>query len=355
MSTPSNSDSDLSPVEDLESPETTASGQSRPKTNEELTAEHHGQGVSSKYCLRPRKVTEESIYRAPWQNERKRKREQSQGKNDQIEKIDHTQNEKRRRQHSTAENVQITKIIDDDNETEDEGESGTATPEKIAASVPRAAAPASSSQQPAHGILLLLKAAALLGHNETPCTSPACPIFESHGSGLYRHPEPVPDSALANAYFAPSIPPPIVVAAFNAAAQDKPSLADLHTKDVFFAEHTAPCRPSKHLDKTWKLQCRSERCGVAQGGVLPHKKGVYLHLGLDASPHLAAKVGWCFGVSNPPPEVWEAALRCKDGVDMEGDQELVDDFSAHHVRFAHGHSGVDAFTEWQKERMRERP
>ncbi|KAL9009319.1 MAG: hypothetical protein Q9173_005641 [Seirophora scorigena] len=355
MPTPSNSDSDLSPVEDLEWAETTASGKSKPKKKKELTAEQHAQGVSSEYSLRPRKVTEESIYRAPWQNERKRKRDQSTGKNDQIVKIDHAQNEKRRRQNSRAENVQITKIIDDDNETEDEGKSGTATPEHIAASVPRSAAPASSSQQPAHGILLLLKAAALLEHNETPCTSPACPISEPHGCGLYRHPQPVPESALANAYFAPSIPPPIVVAAFNAAAQDKHSLADLRTKDVFFAEHTAPCRPSKHLDKTRKPQCRSERCGVAQGGMLHHKKGAYLHLGLDANSHLAAKVGWCFGVSNPPPEVWEAALRCKDGVDIEGDQELVDDFSAHHVRFAHGHSGVDAFREWQKERMREGP
>ncbi|KAI4199919.1 MAG: hypothetical protein LQ350_004271 [Teloschistes chrysophthalmus] len=66
------------------------------------------------------------------------------------------------------------------------------------------------------GISTILHAASLLDHSATtPCTHAHCPITTPHGSGLYRHPIPIPGSDRANAYFAPSVPPLEVVAAFN--------------------------------------------------------------------------------------------------------------------------------------------
>lgn len=205
---------------------------------------------------------------------------------------------------------------------------------------------------PAPGFQMLLDAAALLGTNDISCTSFGCPIKGPHPEGLYRYPGPVPNSDLANEYFAPSIPPPAVVEAFNRIA-GRPSLNDLHVKDYFFDYHTLPCRPSKHLPKVWKVPCKSQRCGV-QG---PHNKGAYLHDGLDASLGRAREVSFCFGISNPPPRVWEAALRIVDHTATAADNEHVDDFSAHHVRFdtEKGSTNAKPFQEWQKERMAARP
>ncbi|KAL8643726.1 MAG: hypothetical protein Q9210_007584, partial [Variospora velana] len=47
-----------------------------PEATTELNAEGHAQLVQEEYNLRPRKATEESIYRASWQNERNRRRQQ---------------------------------------------------------------------------------------------------------------------------------------------------------------------------------------------------------------------------------------------------------------------------------------
>ncbi|KAI4104590.1 MAG: hypothetical protein L6R37_003194 [Teloschistes peruensis] len=87
-------------------------------------------------------------------------------------------------------------------------------------STPRAPQPPTFPPPPpvaaTDGISALLHAAALIHRaSTTTCTSPHCPITTPHGEGLYRHPFPVPRSERANGYFAPSTPPPDVVAAFN--------------------------------------------------------------------------------------------------------------------------------------------
>ncbi|KAL8733196.1 MAG: hypothetical protein Q9166_002213 [cf. Caloplaca sp. 2 TL-2023] len=205
----------------------------------------------------------------------------------------------------------------------------------------------------------LIQAAIWVEQNDIPCTSPNCPVGHPHGEGLYRYEGEVPNSDLANVYFAPSIPPPAVVEAFNK-INGRPSWQDLVIKDRFFDYHTVPCRPSKHLDKVGKLQCKSKNCGVESQ---PHQKGLYLDLGFDASLVTMRNTNHIFGISNPPPKVWDAAVRMKNGNGTERDHELVHDFSAHHTRWEDGdriqwEGGLipaREFKKWQKEWKSQRP
>ncbi|KAI4115949.1 MAG: hypothetical protein LQ338_007786 [Usnochroma carphineum] len=281
-----------------------------PEIKKELS-EDYTELLRTGHNLRRRDATDFSPYLAPWQQERQR------------------------RQQSKAD-VKI--------QMEDETEDEPGTP-KTLANIPLAEA----SPRPWYKFEMLLQAAALLDAEEIRCTSFGCPITEPHGEGLYQYAGEVPNSDLANQFFAPSIPPPSVVEAFNSVL-DRPTLNSLYMKDYFFEYHTAPCRPSKYLSKVWKTKCKSKHCGVQE----PHNKGAYLHKGIDANRSLARRVDCCFGISNPPPTVWDAALRIVEGKGTGEDQELVDDFSAHHVRFDHGGENVAAFQRWQKQRMSER-
>ncbi|KAL8725623.1 MAG: hypothetical protein Q9181_006344 [Wetmoreana brouardii] len=196
------------------------------------------------------------------------------------------------------------------------------------------------------GISLLLRVAALMERNKVPCQSDRCPVSYPHGEGLYRHPNEVANSELANIFFAPSVPPPSVVEAFNNIA-GMPSWGDLHIKDGFFECHTAPCWPSKHLKKMLKQQCKSSHCGISEQ---THKRGIYLHNSLDPSHALARQVHHIFGLSNPPTQIWDAALRLENGTEMADDRDLVDDFTAHHGRLDDDSPAAKDFKAWQKER-----
>ncbi|KAL8747847.1 MAG: hypothetical protein Q9184_007548 [Pyrenodesmia sp. 2 TL-2023] len=280
------------------------------------------------YNLRRRSTVDNgsSPYLAPWQNERR------------------LATTRPRKSQSTPK----AKKPEVDIKMEDETDDDESFSERLA-SIPLA-----GSRRPGHGFQMILEAAALLEANEIPCTSFGCPIQEPHGEGLYRYKGKVPNSDLANQYFWPSVPSPEVVEAFNA-IDGKPSWSELNTKDRFFEFHTAPCRASKHLSRVWKLPCKSAHCGMLEPH---HKKGAYLHNGLDASLNLARRVKHCFGISNPPPEIWAAAIRIEDEVATPRDRELVDDFSAHHVRFEWRRDNADAlkkFTAWQNQRKSDRP
>ncbi|KAI4237948.1 MAG: hypothetical protein LQ352_007905, partial [Teloschistes flavicans] len=139
------------------------------------------------------------------------------------------------------------------------------TEKGISMSIRAAALVADPNRQIEDGPSLLLRAAALMERSTIRCTSSKCPITHPHGEGLYRHPFPVPNSELANLYFAPSIPPPHVVAAFNTAFKKTTATpaSCLDVKAAFFDHHTSPCRPSKHLVKVGKLHCKSQHCGLA--------------------------------------------------------------------------------------------
>ncbi|KAL8947269.1 MAG: hypothetical protein Q9222_006428 [Ikaeria aurantiellina] len=226
------------------------------------------------------------------------------------------------------------------------------TQNKRSGAQPQEAAAVSGSGTHEDGISLILRAATLLERNEIPCSMPDCPVTQPHGEGYYRHPEEVPDSALANAAFAPSIPPPSVVRAFNNLTT-LPSFDDIRLKQKFFDYHTLPCRPSKHLHKlSTTTQCTSRNCGV---NVHPHHEGLYLHDGLDASLSLARYVHYVFGISNPPADIWAAAIKKENGDASEREIELVDDFSAHHVVFEDGAMRGDGFKAWQEARKAQRP
>lgn len=324
----SDSDSDLSEVMEVEWPE----GQTKkPEMKAAIKAEigeEYTELYRTGYNLRRRSTADDgsSPYLAPWQNERRLA----------------TTRTRRPRSKRNVEEPEVEIKMED--ETEDD-ESFLERLDSI---------PLAEPCRPGHGFQLILEAAALLEANEIPCTSIGCPIQEAHGEGLYRYEGKVPNSDLANQYFWPSVPPPAVVEAFNA-IDGKPSWNELNTKDRFFEFHTAPCRPSKHLSRVWKLSCKSAHCGMLDS---PHKKGAYLHNGLDASLSLARRVKHCFGISNPPPEIWAAAIRIEDGVASLSDQTLVDDFSAHHVRFEWTKNNADAlknFTAWQNQRKDDRP
>lgn len=229
---------------------------------------------------------------------------------------------------------------------EDESDDQTGKAKQLAESPLARTSPSSDD-----GISMLLQAAVLLERSDIPCNAFGCPIKEPHSEGLYLHPQAVPNSSMANAFFAPSIPPPSVVEAFNNIT-GRPSLRDLHTKDYFFDYHTAPCRPSKHLSKVAKTVCRSNNCGVVGQ---PHKKGIFLQDGLDPSYNLARRVNHMFGISNPPAKVWDAGIRYVDGVGNLDDYELVEDFRAHHVRLADNATNRKEFYRWQQHRRADRP
>ncbi|KAL8933242.1 MAG: hypothetical protein Q9216_006454 [Gyalolechia sp. 2 TL-2023] len=302
----SDSDSDLSSVMDVDWPEETTT---EPKVKQESNKEY-AELMRTGHHLRHREPT---TYLAPWQIEKKR----------------------RQSERSKA-------LIKEENESEDEVKETARL-----ASIPFA----SSTPPPTDGISMLLQAAVLLERRQVPCDASACPIKEPHSEGLFLHPGEVPDSGMANTYFAPSIPPPSVVRAFNKVGE-RPTWDDLYTKDYFFEYHTAPCRPSKNLSKAAKTVCRSKTCGVIGQ---PHSKGIFLQDGLDPSNSLARRLNYVFGISNPPPAVWESAIRCTDGVGSQQDFELVQDFRAHHVRLENNATDRLEFYRWQQHQRAERP
>ncbi|KAL8932716.1 MAG: hypothetical protein Q9211_006158 [Gyalolechia sp. 1 TL-2023] len=302
----SDSSSDLSSVMDVEWPEEKGA---MPKVNQEPT-EDNAELMRTGHNLRRRETT---TYLAPWQIERQQRR-------------------------SEKSKVSI--------QTKDESEDEITKAQRLASSPLASWTPPSTD-----GISMLLQAAALLERSEIPCDALDCPIKEPHFEGLFLHPEQVPDSSMANTFFAPSVPPPSVVRAFNNIS-GRPSWDDLQTKDSFFNHHTAPCRPSKNLSKVGKTPCKSKNCGAIGQ---PHNKGLFLQDGLDPSNNLARRVKYIFGISNPPPHVWESAIRFIDGVGDQHDFELVEDFRAHHVRLENGATDKAEFYRWQQQTRAERP
>ncbi|KAI4235727.1 MAG: hypothetical protein L6R40_006416 [Gallowayella cf. fulva] len=307
--------------------------------------EEYAELIQTGYNLRRRSAVEESPYLAPWQLERQRKRRERSGILPGMENKDMGTSDTSMRGMSKPARPQPARRLPTLQSESD----------KRAQRTPSSASTGETDRK-IDGFALLLQAAILKEQNDIPCSSSGCPVAHPHGEGLYQYEGEVPNSDLANAYFAPSIPPPVVVEAFN---NDRPSWNDIHTKDHFFNYHTIPCRPSKHLRKVSTLPCTSEHCGV-EG---PHKKGLYLEYDLDASLFMQRNTNHIFGLSNPPLKVWDAALRMKDNNATERDNELVRDFSAHHSRwedgvilnFPGGTRDNKWFVNWQKEWKSRRP
>ncbi|KAL8685857.1 MAG: hypothetical protein Q9224_005642, partial [Gallowayella concinna] len=218
--------------------------------------EEYAELMRTGYNLRRRIAAEESPYLASWQHEKERKRRERLEAASRIEK----------------EEMEVSSVSMG-------GTTLIASPQISQTPLTRVL-PESTTQtastwengQNEEAFTRLLRAAILREQNDIPCTSPNCPVTHPHGEGLYLYEGEVPNSGWAKVYFAPSIPPPAVVEAFNK-IDGLPSWDDLNIKDRFFQYHTVPCRPSKHLNKVGKRPCTSQHCGVEE----PHQTGLYLH------------------------------------------------------------------------------
>ncbi|KAI4127045.1 MAG: hypothetical protein LQ338_003414 [Usnochroma carphineum] len=86
--------------------------------------------------------------------------------------------------------------------------------------------------------------------------------------------------------------------------------------------------------------CRDSSCPLK----FPHSPGLYLHLN---QPSRFTQIPPHFGASNPPPHIWEARDRFRDGKQSEADVEIIMGFiGAHHVPW------TDREVEEQQERVR---
>ncbi|MCJ1423855.1 hypothetical protein MMC29_001740 [Sticta canariensis] len=72
-------------------------------------------------------------------------------------------------------------------------------------------------------------------------------------------------------------------------------------------------------------RCTSPSCPVPP--TIPHERGIYLHDG-EFNGELRE---YPFGLSNPPPAVWQMVHRLEAGTGQPGDQEAVDSFTRNHA------------------------
>ena len=70
--------------------------------------------------------------------------------------------------------------------------------------------------------------------------------------------------------------------------------------------------------------CTSPSCPV---GTIRHESGLYLH---DGKINEEVQ-DYPFGLSNPPPAVWQMVHRLEAGTEQPGDQESVDSFTRNHA------------------------
>ncbi|KAL8741751.1 MAG: hypothetical protein Q9190_005675 [Brigantiaea leucoxantha] len=183
---------------------------------------------------------------------------------------------------------------------------------------------------------MLLTAAVEMEQNKITCSTPDCPVGEPHGEGLYLFKGEVLFSSAANKYFAPSLPPPEVVAAFNryaATADDRRLYRQENYRIIqaFHTSHTVPCYPSENLDLVGYQPCVGKGCGIPNS--IHHKQGAYFHNDRDPSLSFLRAAGNYFGYSNPPPEIWTAAFRMLQRKATKEDLELVSSFYDHHAHF----------------------
>ena len=65
-----------------------------------------------------------------------------------------------------------------------------------------------------------------------------------------------------------------------------------------------------------------------------HVKGPYFHEGKMPSHEMTTRTDHFFGVSNPPPHVWDSLLRMQSEngeEELDGDKELVEEFVENHT------------------------
>ena len=147
------------------------------------------------------------------------------------------------------------------------------------------------------------------------CISHFCPISFAHDRGLYLYPCRVALRAESRRIFAPSVPSPDVLAAYERCITFDGTGSDVEMWVAFHELHVEPLLGD--TDAVW----------VAP---LPmRQRNDEFNFGEDAGSG-RAEAESCrhpFGLLNPPDEVWEAHRRIVLGAEVLEDQMLVDEFA----------------------------
>lgn len=160
------------------------------------------------------------------------------------------------------------------------------------------------------------------------CASPSCPINHPHDRGLYLHSCRVPLSIASRRIFAPSAPPPDVLAAYERCINKDGTKTDEETWVTFHEVHVEPLLG--HTDGVWR----------APVPMIRHDGD--LEIGESADPDVIeadSRVDDCrhpFGLLNPPGKIWEAHQRLVLGVGDLHDQEAVEAFAAKNAYYGKG-------------------
>ena len=160
------------------------------------------------------------------------------------------------------------------------------------------------------------------------CISHFCPISFSHDRGLYLHPFRVALKAESRRIFAPSVPSPDILAAYERCITLDGTRTDLEMWVAFHEVHVEPLLGDTNAVWVAPLPTRQRNDDFSFG-----------EEGRSAGAEADGKAeSWRhpFGVRNPPDEVWEAHKRIVQGTGALKDQMLVDEFAVKNAYYGTG-------------------
>ncbi|KAM0797449.1 hypothetical protein BDR22DRAFT_892301 [Usnea florida] len=162
------------------------------------------------------------------------------------------------------------------------------------------------------------------------CISHLCPISFPHDRGLYLYPSPVALKAESRRIFAPSVPSPDILAAYERCITLDGTRTDLEMWVAFHEVHVEPLLGD--INAVW----------IAPLPTIQRNDDIDFGEDEDGGSTRAeadGKAESCrhpFGVLNPPDEVWEAHRRIVLGAGVVKDQTLVDEFAVKNAYYGTG-------------------
>ena len=160
------------------------------------------------------------------------------------------------------------------------------------------------------------------------CISHFCPISFPHDRGLYLYPFPVALKAESRRIFAPSVPSPDILAAYERCITFDGTRTDAEMWVAFHEVHVEPLLGD--INAAWvaplPTRQRNDDFDFGEDGGLA---GAEADGKAESSRHP-------FGVLNPPDEVWEAHRRIVWGAGVLKDQMLVDEFAVKNTYYGTG-------------------
>ena len=167
-----------------------------------------------------------------------------------------------------------------------------------------------------------------LAESSQRCISHFCPISFPHDRGLYLYPFRVALKAESRRIFAPSVPSPDILAAYERCITLDGTSTDLEMWVAFHEVHVEPLLRDTNAVWVAPLPTRQRNDDFNFG-----------EDGRSARVEADSKAESCrhpFGVLNPPDEVWEAHRRIALGAGILKDQMLVDEFAVENAYFGTG-------------------